>query len=241
MTKTFPAALAAALLVLAGTAHAAGAVVWDQGPTTGTLEDAYSNTTQGTNWADSVTLSKTTAIGGLTYYSDFDLSAYTASDAFHLKILADDHGIPGATLLAEDIGYSSISSYSAFTMPVLIQGADGQPVWDVEDFGMQTLHFDFPAFTMQAGTTYWVGLSGNGFEAAEWGIAAPQDDAMAEFLYNPATGHDDFVAIETGAGGVAPIGDQMFQLLAVPEPAQALMLAGGLGLLAAARRRRARR
>ena len=145
-------AIALAASLAAGAAHAAqpvsppaNPVVWDKGPSTGPAGDVWSNQTAGQNFADSVTLAHTTFITGFNYFTVFDLSGDNASDAFHLKVLADAGGQPGAYLTQEDIGFTSVESIGG---------------------GIDELSFTFAPIEFTAGTTYWIGLSGNGFEAA---------------------------------------------------------------------------
>jgi hypothetical protein len=243
MMKRLCAAVLAAAALGAGAARADD-LVWDYGPGTGTLNNAWSNESDGTHWADAVTLAQTATITGYTYYSDFDLSGETASDAFQLQIYADAGGQPGDLLVSESVGFSSASSYTTFWMPTIIGDDGAGPIWDVEEFGMQTLQFDIPAFRMEGGTTYWIGLSGNGFEAAQWSIDGPGDGAMAEF-WGP-----DFLQIDLGIGSDSAFGDQMFQLsgttetdlraLSTPEPGGPALWALGLAAVAVGLARRAR-
>jgi hypothetical protein len=217
-------AIALAAFVAAGAAHAAqpvssppasaNPIVWDKGPSTGPAGDAWSNQTAGQNFADSVTLAHTTFITGFNYFTVLDLSGDNASDAFHLKVLADAGGQPGAYLTQEDIGFQAVTS---------IVG------------GIEELSFQFAPIEFTAGTTYWVGLSGNGFEAAQLSVLDPGFDGMAQF----DGASFDFMA--TGANGFTDVGDQMFQLTGVvPEPANIALMAAGLALVGFAVRRRRR-
>lgn len=213
--------IALAAFLAAGAAHAAqpvsppaNPVVWDKGPSTGPAGDVWSNQTAGQNFADSVTLAHTTFITGYNYFTVFDLSADNASDAFHLKVLADAGGQPGAYLTQEDIGFTSVESVGG---------------------GIDELSFTFAPIEFTAGTTYWVGLSGNGFEAAQLSVLDPGYDGMAQF----DGASFDFMA--TGANGFTDVGDQMFQLTGVvPEPANLALMTAGLAFVGFAARRRRR-
>ncbi|MET0382184.1 MAG: hypothetical protein ABW032_02060 [Burkholderiaceae bacterium] len=226
MKKTLRTIVLVAVASAAASAQA-DPVVWDQGPGTGTYNSGYVDIATGQNYADSVTFDAATVVTGMNFYSGYDLTRRTAGDAFHLKVLADDGGAPGAALHTEDIGY-----------------AIAYPFEPQVNLGMQELHFEFAPMTFSAGMTYWIGLSGNGFDAGQDTIDAPQDDAIAMF------DGDAFVALQTGFGGLGPIGDQMYQLTghpavpelggraAIAEPAYPLLLGSGLALLALVARRR---
>ena len=97
------------------------------------------------------------------------------------------------------------------------------------------LSFSFAPIRFAAGTTYWIGLSGNGFDADVLSVLGVQDDSMAQFE------GDRFAFIANGANGDVDVGDQMFQLVGtVPEPADVAMMVAGLALLGVAMRRRHR-
>ena len=196
-------------LALSTAVVSAGAqtVVWDQGPTTGVFAGSWANYTNGQNFADSVRFTNDTFVDGLNYFTDFDLSSKTSAYAFHLKILSDNSGTPGSVLFQSDLGFTSFGTTNNARIKVAT--------------------FSFAPQLFAANATYWVGLSGNGFEAAQVSVQMPQDGKMAQFS-GSAYSH------------MAGVGDQMFQLTAapVPEPETYAMLLAGLGLLGAVAKRR---
>src|SRR5476649_2339209 len=126
-----------ATLLIAGASAAAGAqtVVWDQGPLTGNYGGSWVNQTDNQNFADQVKFSSNTTVSGLNYFTGFDLSGQTGATDFHIKILADNAGNPGAYIAQWNQGFNSSQ---AGVVP-----------------GVNQYSFNFAPIVFAAGTTYW--------------------------------------------------------------------------------------
>jgi len=228
--RKLSSALVLAAVVASGAAHAnAQPVVWDQGFGKGVTGLDWSDQSEGQNMADSVTFSNTTYITGYNFFGATDVSSETGSGAFQLKLLSnqvaqqDGQSVdqPYQPLLTENIGYTTSKQVCTGCVP--------------GGFDAFELSFTFAPIKFDAGKTYWIGLSGNGFDADVLSVLGLQDDSMAQFEGN------DFVFIASGANGEFVVGDQMFQLTgAVPEPANIALMGAGLALVAFAARRRRR-
>jgi hypothetical protein len=196
--------LATCVLLSAASLMHAG-VIWDYGPGTGTNSGSWSNLTNGQNFADNVFFDVDTVVGGFNLFTS--ISSIDPTATFHFKVLADNDGAPGTYLYQWD------QTYSLFGPS--------------ESDGIYEAQFLWPTpLVFLAGTTYWVGASGNGFEPGQASVASgPGDGAMALFEGN---------TFQTLAG----VGDQMFQLTDAPEPAPLTLVPAALMGLAFLRRKR---
>ncbi len=226
MSRNTLITLAVVAAMMTGNAHAAG-VVWNHGFGSGTTGFDWSDQSDDQNMADSVTFAHATTVSGYNFFSASDLSAQTGSGDFQLKLLsnhfvaADHQNEPDQLLLTENIGFTVQTQACTGCVP----GG-----WNAYE-----LSFSFAPIRFAAGTTYWIGLSGNGFDADVLSVLGVQDDSMAQFE------GDRFAFIANGANGDVDVGDQMFQLVGtVPEPADVAMMVAGLALLGVAMRRRHR-
>lgn len=197
------------LLSAASLMHAG--VIWDFGPGTGANGGYWVNQTDNQNFADNVTFGADTQVDGFNLFTGASIT--DPASTFHFKVLADDNGLPGAYLYQWDQVYSSFS-------PTTYNGIyEAQFLWPTP-------------LVFVAGTTYWVGVSGNGFEAGQSSVVGgPGDGTMAQFEGSQFT-------------VMATVGDQMFQLTdgtlesSAPEPATLMLIPAALMGLALLRRKR---
>ncbi len=198
--------LAVAFAALASFAPAS--LLWDYGMSTGTFGGSWVNQTASQNFAEQVSFGTNVKVTRFTYITNFDPSTF---GSMHVKLLDDAGGVPNNYLDQQDITMTGFTNLGVF---------GGNTCYSVDlDLGT--------AWNLNAGTTYWVGASGNGFEAAQVSLLSPGDGHMAQF--NGAT-----YSFSTG------VGDQAFQLYGdvVPEPASMIAL-GGLALVAIRRKKKA--
>ena len=230
MKSSFTQAAIVAVLLsgISPLAKAGATIVFDQGPLTGTSTyngGSWSNRTDGQNFADKVSFQANTLVTGYNYFTNFDLSADNVNSAFHLKLYSDSDGKPGALLYSADLDFTSSWVEGVY------DGVEG--VYDGGVFN--GYHFDFASQLFSADTTYWIGVSGNGFEAAQISLdnVAGGDGAMAQFA-------------ESVFDHMAGVGDQAFQLTgeagSVPESvpdsgSMLIFLSAVLPLLVVLRRR----
>jgi hypothetical protein len=150
------------LLVFAAPAEAQ--VIWDYGPTTGTMDSCYGNMTSGQNLADGVVFGTPMVVTGMDIWTCIAPTAGTV----HIKILLDDGaGNPGAVFTEWDQTPTS---------------------WVADGPGYM-VSADFPDVNLDAGQIYWIGMSGNVIELGQFNVRAPGDDSLAVFSGPAFTGH----------------------------------------------------
>jgi len=149
-------------------------VIFDQGPSTGSYAGCWSNYTESQNFAEQSTLGADATLTGVVIWTCIS----EQSPTMHVKILDDAGGQPGSYLYEQDVNADS---------------------WTV-DGSLYRVEVSITPFDMTAGTTYWVGVSGNGFELGQASVQTPGDGTMAQFSGRNFSFH-------TG------VGDQMYQLI----------------------------
>ena len=204
-------AFGVAAVASVGSAHAL--VLFDQSPDTGPYGGAWVNETSSQNFADRFELSENATV---TDYDYFTTSNPGTFGTMHVKLLADSgSNTPGAYLAQEDDATANYFTYGTY---------GGQTIYEV-DLTLAT------PWSITAGTEYWAGASGNGFDAGQVSVAPSGnplgDGHMAQF--NAAT-----YSFST------TVGDQAFILegRANPAPEPASMAALGLGICGLVARRR---
>ncbi|HUU95848.1 MAG TPA: PEP-CTERM sorting domain-containing protein [Phycisphaerae bacterium] len=181
-------------VMMCAVAGAASAdILFDQGPGTGSDGGCWSNYTGSQNFADQYTPAGNEVLQGIDIWTCIS----APGGDMHIKILDDNGaGDPGNYLYQWDQSETSI----------------------VPDAGLYKYSFDFGDIALNAGVTYWIGVSGNGYELGQESVVAPGDGYMAQFSGPNFDWH-------TG------VGDQMFVLRGIPEPASLALLGLGMALL----------
>lgn len=157
----------------------ANTLIWDYGPTTGNQAGCWSNYTASQNFAEDVHFAANTTITRIVIYTCISPQQ---NRTLHIKVRNDDHeGNPSDTLLYD----ADVAPTSWVADPVT---------------GGYAVTADLPGgFEAFAGSTYWIGLSGNSFELGQYSVQTPDDGHMAQFSGPTFSFH-------------TAVGDQMFQL-----------------------------
>lgn len=160
--------------------------IFDQGPFTGAYTGNWSNRTSGQNFAEKFSFATDMVVTDIHIYTQF----VPVGGPVHVKILDDVAGTPVNYIYEEDGIPTS-----------WIMDPNGSGYYVVT----ATLAVPFHAV---AGTIYWAGVSGNGFDLGQISLKAPGDAWMAQFSGRLFT-------------GFTSMGDMMFQLsgvAAAPPP-----------------------
>lgn len=175
---------------LCGNAQA-DTIIFDHGPASGTPAASYRNSTGVQTFVDDFTLAHDEVLTGYHLFgSDFDPGGNT----LHFELFSDSGGLPGTKLDAFNLSPANVTD---------TQQTAG--AYEIIDY---TLDFSATPIPLTAGLTYWVGVSGNGFNPGQIALYPGPDDS--QIFVNP-----------DNAGLLAKAGDQVFQLVghdATPAP-----------------------
>lgn len=211
----------ALLTMLAGAmpVRSQAAVIWDYSPAASpgaTLTGEWANSSMGQNFAERVSFAAGASVTGIDIYS-----AGLFGDVGSPVVIRiwNGVGVPGALL-------------AVFPTVISIEDNDGAgAAVSPNGYGPLTRKHADISFAMLPGVSYWIGMSGDGFELGQIGLQAVDDGQMAQF---------------SGAffSHLADLGDQAFRLEgdvgAVPEPSSIALLTLGLTTVAMLKRQRRR-
>ena len=136
-----------------------GALLFDQGPATGSNGGCWSNATAGQNFADQATFVDPVEVTEIRVFTCISALAGTV----HLKILSDDGaGNPASVVYSED-------------------KAPDAWVADPPSGGYVVTVLLTTPFQASANTTYWYGVSHNAEDMGQFSVVGPGDGTMAQF------------------------------------------------------------
>ena len=144
-----------------------GALLFDQGPATGSNGGCWQNWTAFQNFADQATFADPVEVTEIRVFTCLS----SQSGTVHVKILSDDGaGNPAGVVYAED------------------KGPDAW-VADPASGGYVVAVVLTTPFQATAGTTYWYGVSLNDQDMGQFSVMTPGDGMMAQFSGFAFSGH----------------------------------------------------
>ncbi len=177
-------------------------IVWDYAPVDTDAVCCWQNQTAGQNFADNFTLAGNTTLTGFNLFT----GNFPPTGTYNVHLYADSGGVPGALLMSQDVTASSFTFYG--------------------HLGGNDIYVAALPISMDVlgGVQYWIGASGNGFEAGQVSLLGPGDPGdglMAQFS-------------GTTFQGFTGVGDQSYQLIGnptggtTPEPSSLTLI--GIGV-----------